>query len=352
MNRLWIRLSLMISGVLFLMFFMQFLAITLEQTGLKPDLDGPPDAPPAEIQQRLFGFMAFSIIVGTTGGFVIGRVVSAPISNLAKAAHRIGKGELSARVPARGSQELVDLAETFNKMAADLQHAETLRNNLLADVSHELRTPLTVLEGNLRAALDRVIPLDEAEIANLYGQTRHLIRLVNDLRELSLAESGQLPLEKMPIDLKALVAETVQALEPLAVEKGVTLTDEVPQLAEVTVDPFRIRQVLFNLLSNALRHTPEGGKITLNGGIGSGVVVLSVQDSGEGLEPEQLSAVFNRFYRADKSRSRETGGTGLGLAIVKAIVESHGGKVEAQSAGKGQGSTFLVRLPIWESKVS
>jgi two-component system, OmpR family, sensor histidine kinase BaeS len=126
----------------------------------------------------------------------------------------------------------------------------------------------------------------------------------------------------------------------------VTLTDEVPPLPEVSVDPFRIRQVLFNLLSNALRHTPEGGKITLNGEAGSGVVVLSVQDSGEGLEPEQLLAVFDRFYRGDKSRSRETGGTGLGLAIVKAIVEAHGGRVEAQSAGKGKGSKFIVHLPL------
>jgi signal transduction histidine kinase len=245
----------------------------------------------------------------------------------------------------RGSQEIRELAETFNKMAADLQHAETLRTNLMADVSHELRTPLTVLEGNLRAALDKVVPLDEAEIANLYGQTRHLIRLVNDLRELSLAESGQLPLEKLPTDLKALAAETVQALEPLAVEKGVTLADEVPPLPEVSVDPFRIRQVLFNLLSNALRHTPQGGKITVKGETGSGVVVLSVQDSGEGLEPGQLPAVFDRFYRADKSRSRETGGTGLGLAIVKAIAEAHGGRAEATSAGKGQGSRFSITIP-------
>jgi signal transduction histidine kinase len=346
MNRLWVRLSLMISGVLFLMFFMQFLTITLEQTGLKPDLDGPPDAPPAEIQQRLFGFMAFSIIVGTAGGFVIGRVVSAPISNLAKAAHRIGKGELSVRVPARGSRELVDLAETFNKMAADLQHAETLRTNLLADVSHELRTPLTVLEGNLRAALDHVIPLDEAGIANLYEQTRHLIRLVNDLRELSLAESGQMSLEKQPTDINALLADTLQALEPLAVEKNIQLLNQSAPLPEIPVDGIRIRQVLFNLLSNSLRHTPPGGSVTVTGTKTAGEIRLSVADTGEGLEPAQLAAVFDRFYRADKSRSRETGGTGLGLAIVKAIVEAHGGRVAVQSAGKGQGSAFSVSLPI------
>jgi two-component system OmpR family sensor kinase/two-component system sensor histidine kinase BaeS len=334
----------MISGVLFLMFFLQFLNITLEQSGQRPDLDGPMGAPPAEIQGRLLGFMAFSIVVGTAGGIVIARVISAPIIHIAQAARRIGKGELDVRVPVRGSQEMIDLANTFNKMAADLQHAETLRTNLMADVSHELRTPLTVLEGNLRAALDKVVPLDDTEVANLYGQTRHLIRLVNDLRELSLAESGQLPLEKVPTNLNKLVAETLQALEPLSVEKGVTLVDEVPPLPEATVDPFRIRQVLFNLLSNALRHTPQGGKIIVKGETGAGTVILFIQDDGDGLEPEQIPAVFDRFYRADKSRNRETGGTGLGLAIVKAIVEAHGGEVEARSAGKGKGSQFKVTL--------
>jgi signal transduction histidine kinase len=345
MNRLWVRLSLMISGVLFLMFFLQFLNITFDHAGPGLESDGGPNVPPAEVQRRLLVFMAFSIAVGTTGGILIGQVTSAPITRIAKAARRLGEGKLDVRVPVRGSQEIRELAETFNKMAADLHRAETLRTNLMADVSHELRTPLTVLEGNLRAALDKVVPLDEMEIGNLYSQTRHLIRLVNDLRELSLAEAGQLPLEKMPTDLKILVAETIQALEPLAVERGVILTDEIPQLPEVTVDPFRIRQVLFNLLSNALRHTPDGGQIIVNGEIINRTVVLSVQDNGEGLEPGQLTAVFDRFYRGDKSRSRETGGTGLGLAIVKAIVEAHGGQVEVQSAGKGKGSKFRIILP-------
>jgi signal transduction histidine kinase len=345
MNRLWVRLSFMISGVLFLMFFLQFLNITLEQSNQKPDLDGPMGAPPAEIQGRLLEFMAFSIVVGTAGGIVIARVISTPITHITQATQRIGKGELDVRIPVRGSQEMMDLATTFNKMAADLQHAETLRTNLMADVSHELRTPLTVLEGNLRAALDKVVPLDEAEVGNLYGQTRHLIRLVNDLRELSLAESGQLPLEKIPTNLNKLVAETLQALEPLSVEKGVTLADEVPPLSEATVDPFRIRQVFFNLLSNALRHTPQGGKIIVKGETGAGTVVLLIQDDGDGLEPEQIPVVFDRFYRGDKSRNRETGGTGLGLAIVKAIVEAHGGQVQAHSAGKGAGSQFKIILP-------
>jgi two-component system OmpR family sensor kinase len=358
MNRLWVRLSLMIGGVLFLVFFLQFLSImtspdfgppgTPDQAGIHgPDDDGGPlQAGRAEIAGRLVNFMLLSVVVGLGAGAVIGRIVSAPISDLAKAAHRVGQGDLGVRVKPHGSREMVELAETFNKMAADVQHAERLRNNLMADVSHELRTPLTVLEGNLRADLDHVYSLDEAEIANLYGQTRHLIRLVNDLRELALAENHQLLLEKQPTDLNTLVAETLQAIEPLAAEKGVRLENDTAQLPELLVDSIRIRQVLFNLLANALRHTPAGGQVTVSATATAGKVLLAVRDTGEGLDPEQLAAVFDRFYRGDKSRSRETGGTGLGLAIVKAIVEAHGGRVAAQSAGKGQGCAFVVTLPL------
>jgi len=345
MKRLWVRLSLMISSVLFMMFFLQFIVITLERAGIKPDLDGPPDAPPAEIQQRLIGFMALSIAVGIGGGIVIGRVVSAPITELVKAADKIGKGDLKTRVAAHGSQEMIDLANTFNKMASELQHAETLKNDLMADVAHELRTPLTVLEGNLRAALDKVYSLDEPEIANLYSQTRHLSRLVNDLRELALAESKQLHLEKYPTDLNSLLVDTIQAIEPLALEKGVRLILQPASLPELSIDPTRIRQALFNLLSNALRHTPPNGEIKITGIHTKSEVILSVKDTGEGLQPGQLAAVFDRFYRADKSRSRETGGTGLGLAIVKAIVDSHNGRVQVSSNGLGQGSEFSIHLP-------
>jgi signal transduction histidine kinase len=351
MNRLWVRLSLMMGGVLFLVFFIQFLTIILGEPAPPPG--GAPgtgpsavdEAPPAEITRRLFVWMGFSLAVGCVGGVVISRVISAPVSRLAKAAHRIGEGDLGVRVPVSGSREMVELAETFNKMATALQRAEQQRKDLMADVSHELRTPLTVLEGNLRAALDHVLALDEVEIANLYGQTHHLIRLVNDLRELALAESHQLRLEKRPADLQALIADTLQALEPIATEKEVRLVDRTPPLPEVVVDPVRIRQVVFNLLSNSLRHTPAGGEIEVSATSGAGEVRLSIKDTGDGLEPEQLAAAFDRFYRGDKSRSRDTGGTGLGLAIVKAIVEAHGGRVEASSPGKGLGSTFSVILP-------
>jgi two-component system OmpR family sensor kinase len=352
MNRLWVRLAFMIAGVLFLVFFAQFASIMIEDEGQAVvDLDHPAGLPEfagpprEEIARRLLNFVALSVVVGLIGGAIIGRVVSRPIGDLVKAARQIGAGDRSVRAPLRGSREMKELAVSFNTMATDLQNAETLRNNLMADVSHELRSPLTVLEGNLRAALDHVYALDEAEIANLYGQTRHLIRIVNDLRELSLAENHQLKLEKRPTDVNALIAETVQAIEPLATDKGVQLSDRVESLPEMVIDPIRIRQVLFNLLTNSLRHTPAGGTITVSGSSNAGEVCVSVLDTGDGLNPDQLASAFDRFYRGDKSRSRESGGTGLGLAIVKAIVEAHGGRVAAQSEGLGRGSTFSIFLP-------
>ncbi len=352
MNRLWVRLALMITAVLFLVFFAQFVSIMLEDEGQAVvDRDHPTGLPAQagsprdEIARRLLNFVALSVVMGLIGGAIIGRVVSRPIGDLVRAARQIGAGDRSARAPLRGSTEMKELALSFNTMAADLQRAELLRNNLMADVSHELRSPLTALEGNLRAVLDHVYALDEAEVANLYGQTRHLIRIVNDLRELSLAENHQLRLEKQPTDVKALIAETVQAIEPRAIDREVQLIDRVEALPPISIDPVRIRQVFFNLLSNSLRHTPVGGTITLSGTCSEKEVCLAVQDTGEGLTVDQLAVVFDRFYRGDKSRSRESGGTGLGLAIVKAIVEAHDGRIEAQSQGAGKGSTFSICLP-------
>jgi signal transduction histidine kinase len=284
-------------------------------------------------------------MVSITIGVVVSRTISAPITQLAVAAHHIGARNLQTRVSVGGSQEMVELAHAFNTMAADLQRAEELRANLMADVSHELRTPLTALEGNLRAALDRVYALDEAEIANLYGQTRHLIRLVNDLHELALADAHQLPLDKQPTDLAALVDETLQVFTPLAEEQGVRLEQQLERLGAISVDASRIRQVLHNLLGNALRYTSRGGSVRVIGRLERDTLYLAVQDTGVGLDADQLRWVFERFYRSDRSRSRDTGGTGLGLAIVKAIVEEHGGRVAAQSNGVGQGSTFALELP-------
>jgi signal transduction histidine kinase len=338
MKRLWVRLSIMITGVLFCIFFLQFVDIMYSRS--TDDPANPPNE--AVIVARLLRFAGLSLLVGVAGGIAVGRVVSSPVTALSRAARQIGCGELDVRVLEKGSQEIRELAATFNRMATALQQAETARNNLMADVSHELRTPLTVLEGNLRAALDHVQALDESSIANLYTQTRHLIRLVNDLRELSLAENGQLNLEKIPTDIRSLVSETLQVLEPLANEKKVQMIIEIRDLPLLDVDPVRIRQGLFNLLSNALRHTSPGDVIRISSEQKQSSLMLKVEDSGEGLASDDLASIFNRFYRVDKSRSRETGGTGLGLSITKAIIEAHGGTITADSAGRGTGSCFTI----------
>lgn len=300
---------------------------------------------------RLLAALAYLSIPATLSGIASTRAshnLNNPFDVLASSIRRIASRDFKVRIEppkAREPREMARLSHAFNDMAAELQRSEELRNNMMADVSHELRTPLTALEGNLRAALDHVYPLDDDTIASLYGQTRHLIRLVNDLHELALADARQLPLVLAPADLAALICETAQIFEPLAEERGVTLQVAESTLPAITLDEARIRQVLHNLLSNALRHTPRGGTIRVTSSRDGADVVIAVADTGDGLEPDQLDAVFGRFYRTDKSRSRDTGGTGLGLAIAGALVAMHGGSIVAASGGRGLGSTFTIRLP-------
>lgn len=342
MNRLWVRLAITISGVLFFVFFLQFISITFENH--ESQQFSIPESP-AEIQSRLYNFMFFSLGIGVLGGIVISKMVVNPIDKLSQAAKQLGKGELDVRVPEKGTREIIELAQAFNKMAEDVQRSQAARRNLVADVSHELRTPLAVLEGNLRAMLDHVYTLDEAEVVNLYEQTRHLTRLVSDLREISLAESGQMTLEKTDTDFNALITDTLQALEPLSDEKQIQMEYEPAHPLKGNVDGIRIRQVLFNLIGNAIRHTPQNGRIIIRAKQDAMGIQVSIQDSGNGLTQEELASVFDRFYRADKSRSRETGNTGLGLSIAKAIVEAHGGTIRAESEGAKKGCTFTIKLP-------
>jgi two-component system OmpR family sensor kinase/two-component system sensor histidine kinase BaeS len=319
-------------------------------------LERVPEPRPVPPQQFLLGWLSRSLLVvaavtglfGILFGVLASRNLTAPLSRLAEAAQAIGARDLSRRVEIGGSDEVREVAQAFNEMAAALEGAETLRRNLLADVAHELRTPLSVLQGNLRAILDDVYALDKAEVARLYDETRLLSRLVNDLHELAQAEAGHLALNRQPTQFAELVQSTATAFGAAADAKGVALNWHIPtDLPPVLADPARLTQVLHNLLDNALRHTPAGGNIALRAGCDDGEVWLDVQDSGEGIAPQDLPRVFDRFYRADPARSRATGGSGLGLAIVRAIVEAHGGQVSVASQGvPGQGSTFTLRLPV------
>jgi signal transduction histidine kinase len=348
MNRLWIRFSVIISslslGIIALWVVIERMDPILSIDGFSFDSD-------IRLYALLGEFAETMVLVGTIAvilGVLLSRGLSAPIVALSKAAREIGSGDLQQRVPVNNhSQELDDLARSFNRMADDLENAEKLRKNMLADISHELRTPLAVLSGQLQAALDKVYALDEEKLANLYGQTQHLIRLVDDLRLLAQAEAHQLPLAIVSVNLEDLWHELAANFSLVAHEKGIQFrVDKMDRLPHLRADPGRLRQVFSNLLANAIHHTPPGGEIIVLGAIEGDQIVLTIRDTGEGIPPEQLPHLFDRFYRVDTSRKRDTGGSGLGLAIVKALVEIHQGTVLAESAGHNKGSTFKVILPI------
>lgn len=299
------------------------------------------------LSENLLSTALVGAIVGILAGILVSRGLTAPLSRLADAAQAIGSRDLSQRVEVDGSTEVKQLARAFNQMATDLETGEKLRRNLVADVAHELRTPLTVLQGNLRAILDDVYPLSKVEVVKLYDQTRLLSRLVNDLHELSQAEARKLPFEKEWIDLDEIIKGVTATFGPLAEAELVTLEVELTPPLSVYGDVARLSQVMQNLLSNALQHTPAGGVIRLRGVCERDQIRLEISDTGVGISPEHLPYIFDRFYRADRSRSRNTGGTGLGLAICKAIVEGHGGTITASSDGiAGHGTTFTIVLPL------
>jgi len=369
MNRLWVRISLTFVGLIVVLMCVPLAFGATRQALVHDDAskkvsagpnagDGLPFVDDAALQENpgkaivkmMLRLLFATSILGSIIGVIIARSLAAPLDQLAEAAQDIGAQDLSRRVEVRGSDEIKAVARAFNDMAAALEQAETLRSNLLADVAHELRTPLTVVQGNLRAILDDVYQLDKAEIARLYEQTRHLTRLVNDLRELAQAEAHKLTLNLGALDVVAWVQETAATFEPIAEAEDVALHVQVPQTRpQLRADKARLTQSLHNLLYNALQHTPAGGSITVRVEPVPGAVYLRVQDTGVGIAPEHLQHVFDRFYRVDRARSRDSGGTGLGLAIVRAIVEAHGGAVTAASQGPGRGSTFTIKLPLTQA---
>jgi two-component system sensor histidine kinase BaeS len=270
-----------------------------------------------------------------------------PVRALAGAAQHIARGAHGARVPQRGTDELAQLARAFNEMAASLARAEDTRRQLLADVAHELRTPLATVESYLEALADGVLPADSENWGAIRAETRRLGRLVNDLQQVSRAEAHQLDMHPSPTPPATFLEDAARAARPAYAAKGVTLDVELTRrLWAVEVDPERIAEVLANLLANALRHTPRGGRVTVCASQDDDLLEIAIADTGEGIPAEHLERVFERFYRVDPARSRTTGGTGIGLAIVRAIVEAHGGTIAASSQGAGQGATFTLRLPI------
>ncbi len=279
--------------------------------------------------------VVFAIGAGTVGRF------ARPVAELVDAAERIEAGDYAVRVRARGPRTLRSLATAFNAMSERLESSERERRRLLADVTHELRTPLTVMQGNLEALLDGVYPADNEHLEPILDETRVLSRLVDDLRTLSMAEAGALALHRETTSIGELVDDSVASFRTQADSAGIALTAETDGgLPQIEVDPVRIREVLTNLLSNALRFTPRGGTVAVTSSASDGQLRITVRDSGPGIAPDALPHVFDRFYKSAESR-----GAGLGLAIAKSLVVAHGGSIEATST-LGQGTEMRVTLPI------
>jgi signal transduction histidine kinase len=290
------------------------------------------------------GLVAIGIAIILT--FFLSRRILAPVKALTTAARQYGKGDFSRRVDYQGEGEMGDLARSFNSMAANLEKNEQLRRNMVADVAHELRTPVSNLKGYLEAITDGIVKPDEDTIRSLNEEAASLTNLVGDLQELTLADAGKLHMTIQPEDIAHIVKETVTAHQAKSVHKELNFSVDLPQeLPLVDIDALRIRQVLNNLLNNAVAHTGKGGNITVSGQQQEDRVLISIQDTGEGIPPEHLPLIFERFYRVDKSRTRATGGSGLGLTIAKRIVDAHGGTISVVSE-PGKGSTFTFSIPV------
>jgi two-component system OmpR family sensor kinase/two-component system sensor histidine kinase BaeS len=271
------------------------------------------------------------------------RRMARPVGDMIEVVGRVADGDYSARVTAHGPREVHALAAAINGMSERLQSSAELRRVMLAEVTHELRTPLTIIQGNLEGLLDGVYPADEEHLKSILEETHVLARIIEDLRTLALVEGAGLKLQREASDPAGLVDAAAAAFEAQARSAGVTLAqDSAPGLPEVDVDPARIHEVLTNLLANALRYTPAGGRITLRAWSEPGQaewVSLSVSDTGTGIAPEDLAHIFERFYKSSDSH-----GSGLGLAIARGLVSAHGGEIKATSQ-TGQGTTITFTLP-------
>ena len=276
----------------------------------------------------------------------LARGMTRPLRQMARAAKSMAAGDYSQRVETTSRDEVGQLAETFNAMAGELAGTERLRRDLVANVSHELKTPITALRAHLENLLDGVEQPDPATLEVMLDQSDRLSRLVEQLLELSRLESGDLPLHREPMPLRPLVERVVSEVAVARRDEGVAVHNQVPaDLSDLDADRERVHQVLFNLLDNAVRFTPEGGDVTVTAARENGRCVVSVSDTGPGVDAEHLPRLFERFCRVDPARSRAGGGTGIGLAIAKSVVEAHGGHIWAESS-PGHGSAFRFDLPV------
>lgn len=302
-----------------------------------------PDRPSLNWLLVLSGLLAVGVAVILT--FFLSRRILAPLESLSKVARQVAGRDFSARAGVQSRDEVGELARTFNSMAEELSRTEEVRRNLVADVAHELRTPVTNIRGYIEGIGDGVMSADATTLASMHEEVLMLARLIEDLQDLALAESGGMMLQVQPCDLGDLVRRAVTAVQQPASTKQVELAVDTPPELPLSADPARVSQVLRNLLVNAVTYTPSGGKIWVQAHCDNGQAWVLVRDSGPGIPAEDLPYIFERFYRVDKSRSRTTGGVGLGLTIARRLVEAHGGRIDAFSE-VGRGSEFVVTLPL------
>ena len=308
------------------------------------------EPPPSRFARAINRSLLWAGIAAGVGGILLVSLVSrrslAPVRALNVAARRLGEGDLSQRVPDPGRDEIGELGHTFNAMAEELESAERQRRNMVADVAHELRTPLSNIQGYVEAVRDGLLEPDASTLGTIHQQVAYLSHLVEDLRLLAETEGGDFRLNREPDSLEAAIGRSVEAFRARAEAKQVSIDASIPSMPLVAFDRTRIEQVIGNLLENAIRHTPSGGRVTVSAEAeDASVVRVIVADTGEGIPQELLPYVFERFYRVDRSRARTTGGAGLGLTIAKQLVEAHGGSIRAEST-PGEGSRFSFDLPL------
>lgn len=309
------------------------------------DLPGSPEIDFLNrMRQALIWGALGATIVALLLGIFLARNISRPVRELTGATKQVASGDLGIQVPVRTQDELGELAASFNQMSADLAQSNQARRQLTADVAHDLRTPLSVILGYTEALSDGKLQGTPQMYGVMHGEAQHLSHLIEDLRFLSLADAGELPLERRDVDPLELLNRTAAAHQTAGEEKQINLQVQVaPDLPPLYVDPERMTQVLSNLVSNALRHTPTGGAVTLSAKQGRKSILLQVEDTGSGIADEDLPYIFHRFYRGDRSR-QQNGESGLGLAIAKSIVEAHDGDIIAAST-PGIGTVFTIILP-------
>jgi signal transduction histidine kinase len=314
----------------------------------------PFEGQPREIEfiERINRLLLYGALVGAVIALVLGvllsRTLTRPIRELTDATHAVSQGDLSQQVPVRSNDELGELAQAFNKMSSELSRSVNARKQMTADIAHELRTPLSLILGHAEAVHDGVLPPSRENFEIIREEATRLEQLVNDLRILSLADAGELSINLQALEPQRLLQDVVSTYQYQAQRKNIKLQlDLASSLSNIEVDAGRMTQVLTNILDNALRHTPEGGSITLSAREANDQIELAIQDSGPGLKQEELDRIFDRFYRTDTSRQRDgaiPGGSGLGLAIAKSIVQAQGGYISAKSE-EGKGLKIIILLP-------